>query len=430
MRVLMLSPHDLRPREPFRDLFPVQPHVQAAIKEVMQADGVFDASKPIDVWEEADNEYTIIDGHTRWLAALEAGVLVWVALHDFPDERVALEYAIANQRNRRNMTDADILRCVQVLDKRKREGRPSEPQKTTPHGVVNNGSSSRHTAELLGVSERQVERTRTILDHAPEPIKAEVRSGQLSINAAYNQTQEQRRVETPRQASFPTFNRTNDNIEWALWTWNPVTGCKHDCPYCYARDIANRFYPQGFEPTFHPERLTAPQHTRVPDAARDNPGERNVFVCSMADLFGKWVPQEWIDAVLAEVRKAPQWTFIFLTKNPRRLVDIAWPENAWVGTTVDKQARVKPAEDAFAAITARVRFLSCEPLRERLTFNHLDLFDWLIVGGQSRSSGEPEAQPQPEWLEHLQYQWWQAGRGWDTFYWKPNLTTRPRGYPH
>jgi pyruvate-formate lyase-activating enzyme len=27
-----------------------------------------------------------------------------------------------------------------------------------------------------------------------------------------------------------------------LWSWNPVTGCLHDCPYCYARDIANRFY--------------------------------------------------------------------------------------------------------------------------------------------------------------------------------------------
>ena len=31
--------------------------------------------------------------------------------------------------------------------------------------------------------------------------------------------------------------------------------------YCYARDIANRFYPEKFEPTFHPERLAAPQNT-------------------------------------------------------------------------------------------------------------------------------------------------------------------------
>ena len=26
-----------------------------------------------------------------------------------------------------------------------------------------------------------------------------------------------------------TFNQTNDNIEWAAWSWNPVTGCMHKC---------------------------------------------------------------------------------------------------------------------------------------------------------------------------------------------------------
>ena len=29
-------------------------------------------------------------------------------------------------------------------------------------------------------------------------------------------------------------------IEWCDRTWNPVTGCKHGCPYCYARKIAER----------------------------------------------------------------------------------------------------------------------------------------------------------------------------------------------
>jgi hypothetical protein len=33
----------------------------------------------------------------------------------------------------------------------------------------------------------------------------------------------------PRKYPTPTpkavFNETNENIEWARWTWNPVTGC-------------------------------------------------------------------------------------------------------------------------------------------------------------------------------------------------------------
>lgn len=30
-------------------------------------------------------------------------------------------------------------------------------------------------------------------------------------------------------------------IEWCDSTWNPVTGCLHQCHYCYARGIARRF---------------------------------------------------------------------------------------------------------------------------------------------------------------------------------------------
>lgn len=232
--------------------------------------------------------------------------------------------------------------------------------------------------------------------------------------------------ESPGVSSRPVFNRTNDNIDWAHWSWNPVTGCNFNCPYCYARDIANRFYPQGFTPTFHPERLNAPKNTILPASAATDIGERNVFVCSMADLFGGWVPQEWIDAVMESVRNAPQWNFLFLTKNPKRLTTIDWPANAWVGTTVDTQKRVAAAVEAFANVKASVRFLSCEPLKEHLVFPTLEHFDWVIIGGQSRSSGEPEMQPDYWWAHELAGQAHVQGC---QVYFKPNLTARPREYP-
>lgn len=198
------------------------------------------------------------------------------------------------------------------------------------------------------------------------------------------------------------FNKQdNDSIEWARWSWNPITGCKHDCPYCYARDIANRFYPQQFEPSILPARLSAPSHTQVPAAANSDVSYRNVFACSMADLFGRWVPAEWIEAVLQQVADNPQWNFLFLTKFPKRMAEFKIPRNAWMGTTVDLQARVKSAEDAFEKVDCEVKWLSIEPMLQPLKFTRLELFDWVVIGGSSKSTQTPSWTPALDWIVDL-----------------------------
>jgi protein gp37 len=222
-------------------------------------------------------------------------------------------------------------------------------------------------------------------------------------------------VQARPTSGAPTFNRTNDNVDWAWFTWNPVTGCLHDCPYCYARDIAERFYPQKFVPTFHEDRLTAPANTKLPSS--DDPRSRRVFTCSMADLFGKWVPQAWIDAVFERVRDHQEWEFLFLTKFPQRLAELHWPDNAWVGTTVDQQHRVAIAERAFRGVKAGVKWLSCEPLMEPLRFTSLDMFDLVVIGGASRSTQTPEFWPPLDWVIDLMAQARDAGC---KVYLKPN----------
>ena len=181
----------------------------------------------------------------------------------------------------------------------------------------------------------------------------------------------------------------------------------------------------GYKPHFYPERLSAPMNTLVPDS--DDIAERCVFTVSMGDLFGEWVPQEWIDAVLEVVRQAPQWNFLFLTKNPKRLVSIDWPLNAWVGTTVDVQSRVTPAEEAFHQVKAAVKFVSCEPLLEELTFSALEVFDWIITGGCRRPGQKPEEAEQPDWGWVLSLDN-QARKAGCLRYWKPNLKV-PREFP-
>jgi protein gp37 len=232
----------------------------------------------------------------------------------------------------------------------------------------------------------------------------------------------------------------NDHIEWAQWSWNPVTGCEHNCPYCYARDIANRFYDKGFAPCLYPFRLQSPYNTSVPEAkivALENDGTpddkakalglTNVFTCSMADLFGRWVPKEWIEAVLDTVRGCPQWTFLFLTKFPIRMAEFKFPANTWVGTTVDCQARVKNAERAFRKVRAGIKWLSCEPLIEPLRFSDLGAFDWMVLGGASKSSQTPEWRPPYAWVQSLKEA---ANKAGCLVYEKTNLYQRERSYPN
>ena len=236
------------------------------------------------------------------------------------------------------------------------------------------------------------------------------------------------------------FNKTNDSIAWAVYSWNPISGCLFNCDYCYARDLTKHYpkaFPNGFVPTFHPERLSAPVNTKLP-ADVDN-GNSNVFVCSMADLFGPWVPQDWIDQVIDACAKAPAWTYIFLTKNPERLVGINWPKNAWVGTTIDCQSRIATAVSAFKELNEHqfrpgVLFVSCEPMNERLDFGDhgLDVFDWVIVGGRSASSGMKAFQPEKAWVESLHDAARESGC---MIFDKPNLkvnglTINPKEFPN
>lgn len=77
-------------------------------------------------------------------------------------------------------------------------------------------------------------------------------------------------------------------------------------------------------------------------------------------------------------------------------------------------------------IRAGVKWLSCEPMLERLTFNSLSMFDWVVIGGQTKSTQTPDFQPQWGWVEHL---WLQARQANCGVYWKENLTVRPKEYP-
>lgn len=171
-------------------------------------------------------------------------------------------------------------------------------------------------------------------------------------------------------------------IEWTDYVWNPVTGCHHGCQYCYARKLAYRLkgrcgYPidEPFRPTFHEERME--------DLPDHNPGMCNgkkIFVSSMGDLFGKWVPEEWINRVLLTVRAHPSATFIFLTKNPQRYSEFNFPKNAWIGYSTTGPL----FHEWDSKHKDNIKFISIEPMMgDIMNFAYLRNTDWVIIGTES-----------------------------------------------
>lgn len=200
------------------------------------------------------------------------------------------------------------------------------------------------------------------------------------------------------------MNRTA--IEWTDWTWNPITGCLHGCPYCYARRLAEgrlkgrNGYDNGFKPTFHPSRLNEPRKI-----ARHS----KIFVSSMGDLLGDWVKPTWIQAVIETMRETPQHTYQILTKNPRRLEEFNWPQNAWFGTSWDgtpdaleeRYDRVDSMLHVGLNWANAIRFISLEPLLGnpyRVEGFHLEGFDWVIVGAQT---GPHAMAPSVAWVDKI-----------------------------
>ena len=222
-------------------------------------------------------------------------------------------------------------------------------------------------------------------------------------------------------------------------TWNPLSGCYNGCDYCYARRIGERFagydtnddsdlnrysfsiigyhgfnlyevdrqmtrktkegetqaasYPFGFAPTLYNYKFSELAEWKAPE---------DIFVCSMADLFGPFIPDDWIKRVFYACEKHPQHRYFFLTKNPLRYVELSdkgiWPKepsNFWFGTTVTK------ANEAYFWKSNTNCFLSIEPIHADMELNgSLHDIQWVIVGAET-GNRVGKIKPERSWVEHI-----------------------------
>lgn len=186
-QISMMPTLEIRTASPFKDLFPIRETTLNEIVEDMKKNG-YDYAHPITIW--AGHKVTVVDGHSRLKAALQVGMSkVPIMLRNFADEEEALQYAIHSQSGRRNLTDAELLNCISLIDTKYSRGGSS---KATREAF---GKSAQKTADLLGISRGKVEKLRAVNDHASSQVKDAVLNGDLSVNKAYNETMAARREE-------------------------------------------------------------------------------------------------------------------------------------------------------------------------------------------------------------------------------------------
>jgi protein gp37/ParB-like chromosome segregation protein Spo0J len=340
----------------------------------------------------------------------------------------------AKERQREAVIESNKARAVAPVSADLRFMEQPAPLPPTP---AEQRKSTAQAAKAVGASPRAVEQAARVAKVAPD-LLPQVQAGTLALDRAHREAQQRQRqqaaslpaldkpaaptremltlltdkgdkVRYPKPKNPPKFNsQDGTEIGWAMFSWNPVTGCRHTCSYCYARALATKdgmqgIYPVGFTPLFHHERLACPVNTPVPKRAESEPAFGRVFVCSMADLFGAWVPQDWIDRVVASTVSNPQWEYLFLTKYPQRYDRLQLPASGWIGASVDEQNRAEPTLAAMRKVSGvKVKWLSLEPLLEPITFSSLAGIDWIVIGAQSENPGQnPPFAPKFEWVADL-----------------------------
>lgn len=162
---------------------PLQPDELAQLEANIIADGCRD---PLVVWRG-----TLLDGHNRLAICEHHGLPYQTVAIDLPDRAAALDWILANQLGRRNLTRDQFTVLL---------GRRYAAQKTVGHGArtgyQNDTQRTRdRIAQEHGVSSATVSRAAAIIAELPEPVVDAVARGETTLLQAKREQKEARREE-------------------------------------------------------------------------------------------------------------------------------------------------------------------------------------------------------------------------------------------
>lgn len=185
----------------------------------------------------------------------------------------------------------------------------------------------------------------------------------------------------------------NSAIQWTDATWNPTTGCtkiSQGCKNCYAETLSKRLKHMGLKKYKNNFKFT--QHESDVELPLQWKKSRKIFVNSMSDLFHEEAEMEFVGRCFFTMVKANWHIYQILTKRPDKMSEFSTmfskyfgfpiPNHIWMGTSIennDTTWRIKELKK----VKCSMRFISFEPLLEKINKVNLTGIDWAIIGGES-----------------------------------------------
>lgn len=186
----------------------------------------------------------------------------------------------------------------------------------------------------------------------------------------------------------------HSRIGWTHHTMNFWWGCdkvSSECTHCYIGPIMKRAGREPFKGPMRTRDWSGPAKWNL-RAGKGAVRER-VFTCSMSDFFHEGA-DPWRGEAWEVIRATKHLDWLILTKRPELVPErlpADWGKgysNVWLGVTAGCRKSLRRL-DRLREIPAALRFLSAEPLLERLDLTpYLGWLDWVITGSEQAARGK------------------------------------------
>jgi ParB-like chromosome segregation protein Spo0J len=210
----------------------------------------------------APDGVTIVDGRNRFRACKVAGVTArFRMLPKKTTEHDIIEIIVGANMRRRDLTvgqktmiGLEIAPALEAAAKERQLSGLKKGKNASVGATLRQrkeiGRVDEQIARVSGVGARSVSKAKKVRDTSKR-LAEQVRTGEKSLDEAYKEAKQS--SSPPKEQALskehvllalhtgetvkyalpkgePKLNFSNEQIDWAKWTWNPVTGCLHGWP--------------------------------------------------------------------------------------------------------------------------------------------------------------------------------------------------------